>query len=142
MIIGVDPAKKTGLAVVNGGQLVWSKTVNAWSSTAVDVIKFEIPGPIEVVAIEDQYIVNKSVGIKLARTAGWIAGVLGQCDPVWVMAKSWQAGLLDVSVKAKRDEVKRAAREKAREIWGRKCPRSQDEVDAALIAYWVESTRA
>ena len=145
MIIGVDPATNTGIAVLIDGTLVHTDVLKVGNEQSLieEINKiaydFKLSRNNVHIVIEDQYMAaNRKVALKLAHIAGFWHGILSRFsahDAHMVTPRSWQHGLLGLPFGARRADAKDAARQKAEEIWGMGNA-SQDAIDAALIALW------
>lgn len=139
MIIGIDPGKKAGLAVVDGGELLVSATVGmvgAWDFYYEHFTQWEEP---RMVVIEKPYSPSRQSIHSLGVNAGYhlctVHSFFNTLLVPWreVAPARWHK---DLGVAARGSKA--SARELAMDLWGDGCPDGQDEIDAALIALWGE----
>jgi Holliday junction resolvasome RuvABC endonuclease subunit len=142
VIVGVDSAERTGIAVICGARILRRGLceVNDWQAVerAADTIATFKP---EVVAIEDVFVrLNNSTGLVLSRLLGrWLQAFERRgLATVTVLASTWQPVILAgrMTTRTPGPERKLACIAWALERFGIALP--EDQADACAIAAWAQ----
>ena len=148
-VVGIDPAAKTGWAVLDAEGRRPTRVVQAGSlkpdANAVARLVRHLTQPWvkpDIVAIEDQYYgrnvhtLKKLVETRSRFMQGFeAAGV----RVVLVPANDWQMGLLKgmIQPRSQRKERKKAAAMYGKRLYGEHAAANQDEWDAICVATWT-----
>ena len=150
-VLGIDPGRSTGWAVVHGDHLLCSgvikfKNLYQYLAEARVVMETASRNLVKVVAIEDQYL-DMGTGKGKTKTgkvqafrelvrcrAWWEVMAVDQVLPfATVSPVTWQSKVLGINSRAGRDSIKKHSQDYARLVYGLDNPHT-DVADAICIA--------
>lgn len=149
-IVGIDPAARTGWAVVDAQgrrpmRAVQAGTLKGQDAAAVQSLVRHLTQPHvrpDLVAIEDQYYGRNVATLKSlveTRTRFLQEFQAAGIPAILVAANDWQMGLLKgmIGPRSMRKERKAAAKKYGQILFGEHAAANQDEWDACLIAVYA-----